>query len=730
MSPAATAADGLRHTYCRLCEAQCGLVAKVEEGRITYVGPDREHVTSNGHLCVKGPAMMHITYDPDRVLTPLRRAGGPGEFEPVGWDEALDDIAGRLASIVDRDGPDAMGVYFGNPAAFGFRHMAFASRFARAFGSSKIFNPVHVDTGSKSLACQLVYGPGHPYTFPDLEDCDVLLMVGANPMVSHMSLVSEPRVLQKLEAVSKRGAVVVVDPRRTETARRFEHVPVLPDSDAWLLAGMLNVIFAEGLAKEDLLDARVEGWRSLRDALAAIPLQAAAARCHVPPEQIAGLARRFAGARTAACYGRLGSCRGSFPTLVNVLIEALNIVTGRFATRGGWITGASPFSRKTPPRSIYDQFGPPKPYGEARSRVGGLPLLGGFQPGGSLADDILTPGDGQLRALFVDSGNPVMAYPGSSKIERALGALELFVALDFYVTESTRHAHYILPSTTFFERADLTELHVLNAPRPWVQYTDAVIPPMGQSRLELGVYNDILVRAGRPPLLEAGDRSPEAALLRMMDELLADAPAGDGVGGLTAARLRDEFPSGLRFVERADAEGGWDRVAYVDGKPRLWNEIIAGEAARLVEATRGAGDHRLKLFGRRKLRSLNSWMHNDMRIVRSDRPTLLMHPDDARERQVADGGLVRVASDHGVLEVEVEFSDDVIPGSVCYPHGWGHAGGWTVANGLPGRNVNELASGDPQDWEQVSGMCLVDGVPVDVAPLPAALAAARIGDRP
>ena len=717
-------ADGVHPTFCRLCEAQCGLLATVENGRITHVGPDRDHVTSSGHLCVKGPAMRYVAYDPDRVLQPLKRIGGPGEFAPVTWDEALDDIAARVSEIVARDGADSLGVYFGNPAAFGFRHMAFASGFVRAFGSSKIFNPVHVDTGSKSLACALVYGPGGPYTFPDLETCDFLLIIGANPMISHMSLVSEPRALQKLEAVARRGGVVVVDPRRTETAERFEHVPVMPDSDAWLLSAMLKTISEEGLASEALLAERVEGWRELRDAVAAISLETAAARCGVAADAIRSLARRFAGARTAACYGRLGSCRGSFATLTNVLIEALNIVTGRFGEPGGWITGASPFRRGAPPRSVYQQFGTQQPYGEARSRIGGLPLLSGFQPGGTLADDILTPGEGQLKALFLDSGNPVLAYPGSRKIDEALSRLDLLVALDFYVNDSARHAHYVLPAPTFFERADLNDIFSVNTPRPWLQYTDAVIPPVGESRLELEIYNELLVRTGRKRLYPEADGNAEAAIERMMDKLLEDAPAGDAVGGLSVERLREEFPNGYRFAEAQDARGSWDRVMHPDGRPRLWGEIIAGEAQRLQAAASQPVDRRLKLFGRRKLRSFNSWMHNDMRIVRSDRPTLLMHPTDAMERQIASGGRVRVVSDHGEIEVEVEVSDSVVAGSVNYPHGWGHKGGWRVANSLPGRNVNELASPDPADWEQISGMCLIDGVPVEVTPLGAHLGAA------
>jgi len=478
---------------------------------------------------------------------------------------------------------------------------------------------------------------------------------------------------------------------------------------------MLNTIFDEGLAREALLDERVEGWRTLREALAAIPMEAAVVRCQLSAEQIRNLTLRFATTPRAACYGRIGTCRGTYATLTNVLIEALNIVTGRFGQVGGWITGRSPFSANAPPQSTNRLEEVPSPYGDERSRIGAFPLIRGFQPGGGLAQEILTSGPGQVRALILDSGNPVLAYPGSRRTDKALSELELLVALDFYVTESTRHAHYILPALTFFERADVNDLFVANAPRPWLQYTDPVIAPLGESRLELEVYHELLLRTGRPGLFPSGEVSAEAALARMIDDLLGKASIGHGIGALTVARMRDEFSSGLSLGE-SDAEGSWKRVAYADGRPRLWGEIIAGELVRLRVAMDAPEDPRLKLFGRRTIRSLNSWMHNDLRIVRSERPTLIMHPMDAADRAIGDGECVRLSSDFGQIEVDVEISEDVIRGSVSYPHGWGHAGGWQVANNLRGGNVNELTSGDPKDWEQVSGVCRLDGLPVEVSP--------------
>lgn len=706
--------DGLHRTFCRLCEALCGLVVEVRDGAIAKVSPDRTHPTSEGHLCVKGPGMAQITHDPDRVLRPLKRAGGPGEFVSVSWDEALDDIAARVAALRAEDGGRSIAGYKGNPASFAMLRSGYGGMFLEALGGSKSFNSLQIDTGAKNIALDLIYGAPIDWTFPDLEDCDFLIMIGANPMVSHMSLISEPRALHKLQAVHERGGVVVIDPRRTETAKRFEHVAVKPDSDIWLVAAMLNHVFAAGLEAKAVLDERTNGAAELRAAIAPITPEMAAPRCGVPAEAIRALAERFAGARTAACYGRVGTNRGRFSTLTNLLIESLNIVTGRFGASGGWITGLGPLESPAAPT-------PFPAYGSQRSRIGDLPMVLGSCPGGSLAAEIMTPGEERIRALFLDSGNPVLSYPGGERLEQALETLDLFVAIDFYMTETSRYADYILPPTTFYEREDLTDFWVKNAPRPWVQFTPAVIAPQGEARNEFDIYNAILDRLGLPALFAgmiAGEDQP--GLTQIADALFRMGEYGDQFGerpeGLSVERLLRDFPQGVRTAERADIAGMWSRVRTEDGKLRLWHAVTAAEIERLLSEANAERADALYLFGRRKLGSMNSWMHNVDRLVRNDRPTLLMHPDDARDRQIADGQTVRVSSKIASLELEVELTDEVIAGSVNYPHGWGHRGGWTRANGLPGANINLLASALPEDWEQVSGQVHVDGIAVTVLP--------------
>ncbi len=706
-----------RRTYCRLCEAQCGLIAEVDDDVIVAIRADKDHPVSRGHMCVKAQAMVEVVYDDDRILTPLKRTGEPGAFAPVSWDDALDDIAERLDLIATDHGGEALGVYLGNPSAFATMHNAYGTVFAKSFGSPKLYNATHVDTGARTLASIQVFGGRGGIPFPDLPDTDMLVMFGANPLVSNMSLIVAPRARRQLDAIHARGGVVVVDPRLTETARRFEHQPIKPDADIWLLLGMLRTVIEEALYDEQALRDHVEGWAEFFAEVETFSWDEIVDRSEVDQERIQALARRFAGADRAACYGRVGTNRGRFSTLTNIAIDALNLMTGNVGRAGGTVIGQSPF-RRTASEPV------PPDYDKARSRIGDLPLIREVQPGGGLADEILTPGDGQIRALFVDSGNPVLAYPDGDKAAHAFDTLDLFVSLDLYVTESNRYADYILPVPTFYERADVNDLWAANAPEPWLHFVDAVIEPRGDTRHEYWIYDHVLERLGKPsPADQVIGRSSDrqADHLDMADHALRCGPLGDQYGerpeGLSLAKLRDEHPSGYAYQPRVDAEATWTQVVNPSHLARLHGPFFADEFARLRADTPSTAQD-LLLFGRRLSHTMNSWMHNVERGSQRSRPTLEMHPSDADARGLTDGQRVVVASRTGAISAQLEVTDAVVAGSVCYPHGFGHAGGWQRANALPGDNVNRLASSDAADWEPVSGNCHLDGIPVSVTAAP------------
>jgi formate dehydrogenase len=719
MNRIATSEDGAHYTFCRLCEAQCGIIADVEKGKIVKIRPDKDHPVSRGHLCVKASGMLKVTYDRDRVLTPMKRTGKPGQFEAVSWSEALEDIAKRITDITETHGSQSLSSYIGNPASFSTLHGLYGPNFTKAFGPRKMFNSTQVDVGARVLASKQVYG-NFCLPFPDLPECHFLMILGGNPMVSKMSLITVPRHLQQLDDIAERGAVIVVDPRNTETARRYTHQPIHPDGDVWLLAGMLKVLIEERLVKSELLAERVNGWDKLSSVLETVHLSRASQNSGIEPERIVALAHQFVNADRAACYGRCGTNRGRFSTLTNILIDSLNIATGNFGVAGGAIIGSSPF---LPDVDMKGQTG--APHGSKRSRFGNLPVLAGAHPAGTLADEILVPGEGQIKALILDSGNPVLSLPDSEKMMRALDNLSLFVVLDLYMNESAKYADYILPTPTFYERSDITEYWSSNSPEPWLQYSEPVIHPMGEARHEYDVYSSILELCGKEdpnglllntPIEPQANRSPH---ISAVDMALRSGPFGDGFGanpdGLSIDRLRDEYPHGKRLQDRAPAEKSWNKIAHLDGKAHLWDELIEQEFTRLLNSNDHVSDGTLKLFGRRILHGMNSWMHNDEKVLRNSHVSLLIHPDDAKNRHIEDGELVELRSETGFVHVKIEITPHVIPGSVNYPHGFGHDGGWQKANKMAAANINLLASSEPDDFEQVSGNCRLDGIPVEVS---------------
>ncbi|MBL8651774.1 MAG: molybdopterin-dependent oxidoreductase [Sphingopyxis sp.] len=705
-------------SFCRLCEAFCGTVVTVEDGRPVKLSPDRDNPHTQGHICVKGAAIVDIANDPDRVLRPLKRVGGPGEFAEVSWDEALDDIAARLSAIIARDGPEAVATYFGNPGAFSTDTFLASQWFLQRIGSGKFYAAGSQDSTSRHLASWILYGVAFRNAIPDLPHCDLLIITGANPLVSHGGLLTAPRMRHDLDAIAARGRVIVIDPRRTETARRYEHVAIQPDADAWLHAAMLKAMIDAKAVDEAFLAAHCTGWDELRDAVRGVDLDEAAAATGIARAAIEKLALDFAAAPRAAIYGRVGLCRGRFSTLANLLLDAINIAGGKFGQVGGSTFGAFPLAEGAEPLSGY---------GEHRTRIGDLPVVAGLMPAAALPDDILEPGEGRVRAMMVIAGNPVLSAPGGARLEQALESLDLLFSIDLYVTETNRFADYILPAATFLEKDDIPLIGLSHMVRPYIQYARAAVPPMGEAREEKAIFDDLAARMGlgsiapTPGLRWLERQGMTITPLTLVELGLRHGPLGKrrGDDALSFARLA-AMPHGTMLDLPLTYDGWAGHLATEDRKIRLWHPIVAEEFARFA-AHRAAPPEpaALKLFSQRKLKSMNSWMHNPEKLARSQEPALLVHPADAARHGLADGGRARVSNDHGAVEVAVEISADVIEGAVCYPHGWGHNGGWRHANTLPGANINLLLGLGPAAVERVSGTTFIDGIPVTVTPIAA-----------
>ncbi len=421
-------------TFCRICEASCGMVATVEGGRVTRLRPDKEHPLSKGYACPKGIAMLQVHEDPDRVLHPLRKQAD-GSFARASWDDALDAIGAALKRVIAEHGPGSIGWYLGNPGAFSYSHPVWVKGLLDALGSRHFYNANSQDIANRFAASALLYGTPAIVPIPDLGRTSFLLVVGANPLVSHGSALTAPRIKDQLHAITARGGrIVVVDPRRSETARAFEHVPITPDTDAWMLLSLLHVLFAEDLVDRAALR-RTSGSGWLEQAVRAFAPEATEERTGVPAGTLRTLARDLAAAGAAAVYGRTGSCLGRFGTLVAFLLDAVNVVTGNLDRPGGAVFGMPPVSLDELAQELDADT-----YARTTSRVGGFPDVLGAMPASLIPQEITTPGEGSLRALFVSAGNPVLSCPDGNAMEAALGELDLLVGLDFYVNETNKHA--------------------------------------------------------------------------------------------------------------------------------------------------------------------------------------------------------------------------------------------------------------------------------------------------
>ncbi len=714
-------------TFCRICEPLCGMIATVEDGRLIALRPDKDHPLSSGFACQKGIAFTEVQNDPDRVATPLRRT--PTGFQAVSWDEALSDIAERLAAILRTRGSGAIGWYMGNPAAFSYAHTFAALMFIKGIGrDSHYFTASSQDTNSRLIASQLLYGVPTSTPIPDLTRTDLLVMMGANPVVSHGSFLTAPRIKDRMHDIVKRGGrVVVVDPRRTETAAAFEWLGIVPDTDAYLLLSLLSVMFADGLVDSTRVGGQADGIDWLRSLCAPFTPEMTAERTGIAPDGVRSLAHDLVRTPRAAVYGRLGTCVGRYGTLTSYLIDAVNLVAGNLDVPGGSVFG---LMQTVGQRWVNTLMGIAlrRSY-RRRSRIGGIPNAITSEPAALMAKEITTAGARQIKAMFVSAGNPMLSVPNGDELESAFESLDLSVALDFYVTETTSRCDYILPVTTMYERDDFPFTFQAFQATPFRQATEAVVPPAGQARTEWDIVDDLTGRLACETtgfrLLGSVRKTLRAIGVGMTPRLMIDglirmSQGGDRFGlrrgGLSLRRLTEQHPHGVVVAPHIRTGVLRDAVAYRSRRVKLVHADIAAEVDKLTRDGHPDG-YPLRLIGMREPRSENSWMHNSPLLMRGERVhRALIHVDDAADLQIADGDPVRVSSPYGEITIAATTTKDVMPGVIAVPHGWGHkgTGTWALANRAGGANVNRLTSSAPEDVEALSGMAWLTGVPVRV----------------
>ncbi|MEY6433516.1 molybdopterin-dependent oxidoreductase [Thioalkalicoccus limnaeus] len=706
-------------TTCPLCEACCGLRLTVEGGRVTRIRGDREDPMSRGFLCPKGAALAEFQEDPNRLRTPVQRTATG--WQPLAWDAALDLAARRLRAVQDDHGRDAVALYRGNPNAHNLGLLLYGAGLVRTLGTRNLYSPTSMDQLPNMLVALRLYGHQVLMPVPDLDRTGYLLMLGANPAVSNGSVMTAPGVMQRLRAIQERGGrIVVVDPRRTETARIADrHLFIRPGRDPLLLAAMLHRIFAQGLERPGRLGAFTDGLDRVRAAVVPFSPQRVAATIGIPAATIEALVEELLAAEAAIVYGRLGTCVQAHGTTTQWLIQLLNLVTGHLDRPGGMLF-TSP---------LIDPLGRLRlagagTLGQWTSRVRGLPEFCGELPVAALIDELETPGPGQIRALLTIAGNPVLAMPGGPRLAEALERLDFMVSVDPYINETTRHADLILPPVSPFEREHFDLVFNFLAIRNVAKWSPPVLTPPAGALTDWQILAGLHQRLARSPVERA-----VAALLRRLgpERLVALGLRVEALGRrahrdgpLTMRRLQ-AHPHGLdlgplesRLPERLRTPNGRIQAAPPDFVAAL--ERLAIEPERPTNP-----EFALELIGRRDLRSNNSWMHNLPRLMTgAERCTLLVNPDDARRYSLTDGMRARLRSKSGALEVPIRVSDAMMPGVVSLPHGWGHdleGAALTVAGARPGVNVNGLI--DPNWVDPVSGTSVLNGTPVTLEPIDA-----------
>ena len=708
----------IHHIACNLCEAICGLEIILEDGQIRSIKGDKLDPVSRGHICPKAVALQDIYNDPDRLRTPIRKTDTG--WQEISWKQAFDEVTARLQSIRRQHGNNAVAIYLGNPTVHNLDAMLFGPMFYRTLKTENRYSATSVDQLPEQLVSLLMFGHSLLIPLPDLDRTHFHVIFGANPVVSNGSLMTAPGVTKRLKAIRERGGkLVVIDPRRTETAAiANQHLFIRPGSDVFMLLAMLHVVFRDELQTLGVVGDFTPDTAVIESLVQDYPPELVESVTGVDARAITELVRDFCRAESASCYGRIGVSTQQFGTLTQWLITVFNIVTGNLDRPGGTMFSKPAFEALSaiPPGK--------KGFADHLSRVRQLPNFGGEFPVATLAEEITTAGTDQIRALVTNAGNPVLSTPNGGQIDAALARLDFMVSIDFYLNETTRHANIILPPLTTLERSQYDVAFQALAIRNGAKFSQPVFKAGQRQRSDAQIFTELGWRMQSGNYISrAGGWLKKEILQRLGSEWIINRKLKQGPygksHGLNLRKLKQN-PHGIDLGAMQACLP--QRLFTPDKTIRLAPEEFVSDLKRL-SADPAAGDRLsespgfdLRLIGRRDPRTNNSWLHNSHRMVKGKQRCLaLIHPDDAASRNLENGDMALVSSRVGSIRIAVDISEDMMPGVVSIPHGWGHqmeGVKLSVARQHAGVNTNILT--DDQFLDSVSGNAALNGVPVSV----------------
>lgn len=716
------------HSFCRICEALCGLEIDVENGKVLEIRPDKNHVATKGYSCVKGLRQHELYNSPDRLKYPQKKVNG--KFEAISWKQAIEEIGAKVRSILAESHPDSIGMYVGTAAGFGVLHPIFAQGFMTGIGSKSMFSSATQDCSNKFATSRFMYGFPFTQPFPDVENTNCLIIVGANPAVSKWSFLQVSNPNKRIKSIKERGGkVFVIDPRKTETAKlATDHFFINPGTDVYFFLSFLNELIEQDGLDKNLIEKHTTGFERVMELAREWPAEKTQAITFIDPKVISELVRTFIESEGAALYSSTGVNMGGKGALSFWIQEVINAVSGNLDKKGGTLVGMGimDFAKFGVKNGVLMR--------EDKSRVGNFSSVNDAFPGGILADEILTPGEKQIKALFVTGGNPLITMPNSERLRKAFRELELLVCLDILPGETCAEANYVLPCTDPLQRPDLPFIFPLMLglqSRPYLQATNAVSKIEEEQRDEATIYLDLAKASGinifgsrlaqwffdlsRGSFFSNFNKYKQVRQKFILNAILR-------LNMQYSFRKLLKYPNGQQGKEHKEESFLGNRVYTDDGKVHLAPSQLMDyrKQLRLDFEKEVSNSSKFKLITKRAVTTHNSWTHNHDRMVAHEDYTnyLYMHSKDAEALNLSEGKLVDVASVTSSVRLPVRFLDDLMQGVVALPHGWGHqnAKGLSIASRTKGVNVNILAADGPENLEFVSGMARLTGIEVTISP--------------